>query len=134
MLISGKVSADGKEDLLDALHRPRPDHGRGLASVVGSGAHLTLGGLLLVGGVSQRMVSVACPERVPSAGEGESNDPENVDVTMPPERRSLYDRWHHCGQPCAFTEPAGVSFFSSFTFDSACGKERRLRLVKRYTA
>src|SRR6185437_15698477 len=30
----------GKKDLLAALHRPGPDHGRGPASVVGPGAHL----------------------------------------------------------------------------------------------
>ena len=48
--------SDGKKDLLDALHRPGPRHGRGSASVVGPGAHLTVGGVLLVGSVQERMV------------------------------------------------------------------------------
>ena len=48
----------GKKDLLDALHRPQPDHGRGPASLVGPGAYLASAGALLVGGVQERMVSV----------------------------------------------------------------------------
>ena len=61
---SDKVFPDGKENLLAALPRPGPDHGRGPASVVGPGAHLAAGGILLVGGIQERLVSVVCRKRV----------------------------------------------------------------------
>ena len=55
MLIRGKVFVDGKEDLLAAVHRAGRGNGASPPAVVEPGAYLAAAGLLLVGGLSQRM-------------------------------------------------------------------------------
>jgi hypothetical protein len=53
--ISGKVSSDGKENLLADVHRSRGAHGFLSSAMVEPGAHLAPARPLLVGGLSQRM-------------------------------------------------------------------------------
>jgi hypothetical protein len=56
VFIRGEVFPDGKENFLAAVHRAGRCDGRHPAvTVVESGAHLPAAGLLLVGGLSQRM-------------------------------------------------------------------------------
>ena len=49
---------DGKKDLLDALHRPRPCHGLRSAHLVESRPHPASAGALLVDRIPERMVSI----------------------------------------------------------------------------
>jgi hypothetical protein len=68
VLISGKVSTShGKKDLLAALHRAGRCNGLDPAvPLVEPGAHIAAAGALLVGGLSQRLVSVTVlsPEKL----------------------------------------------------------------------